>query len=42
VPCKLGERGLEEIIQIKLTPDEQEALERSAGAVKELVAIIGV
>ncbi len=42
VPCKLGERGLEEIIQIKLTPDEQEALERSAGAVKELVAVIGV
>jgi malate dehydrogenase len=42
VPCKLGERGLEDIIQIKLTPDEQEALERSAGAVQELVAVIGV
>jgi malate dehydrogenase len=42
VPCKLGEKGLEEIIQIKLTPEEQAALERSAGAVKELVAVIGV
>jgi malate dehydrogenase len=42
VPCKLGEKGLEEIIQIKLTPEEQAALEKSAGAVKELVAVIGV
>jgi len=42
VPCKLGEKGLEEIIQIKLTPEEQTALEKSAGAVKELVAVIGV
>ncbi|HWR35111.1 MAG TPA: malate dehydrogenase [Clostridia bacterium] len=42
VPCKLGERGIEEIIQIKLTADEQAQLERSAGAVKELIAVIGV
>ncbi|MFB3916133.1 MAG: malate dehydrogenase [Terriglobales bacterium] len=42
VPCKLGEKGLEQIIQIKLTPEEQAALEKSAGAVKELVAVIGV
>jgi malate dehydrogenase len=42
VPCKLGEKGLEEIIQIKLTPEEQAGLEKSAGAVKELVAVIGV
>jgi malate dehydrogenase len=42
VPCKLGSNGLEEIIQIKLTPEEQTALEKSAGAVKELVAVIGV
>ncbi len=42
VPCKLGEKGLEEIIQIKLTPEEQTALEKSAGAVKELIAVIGV
>ncbi len=42
VPCKLGARGLEEIIQIKLTPEEQAALQKSADAVKELVGVIGV
>src|SRR5512142_1993151 len=42
VPCKLGAGGLEQIIQIKLTPDEQTALERSATAVQELVSVIGV
>lgn len=42
VPCKLGEKGLEEIIQIKLTPEEQAGLKKSADAVKELVAVIGV
>ena len=41
VPCKLGAKGLEEIIQIKLTPDEQHALQKSADSVKELVAVIG-
>ena len=42
VPCKLGARGLEQIIQIKLTPEEQAALQKSADAVKELCAVIGV
>ncbi len=42
VPVKLGARGIEEIIQIKLTAEEQTALEKSAAAVKELVEIIGV
>jgi len=42
VPCKLGEKGIEQIIEIKLSSEEQEALEKSAGAVKELVAVIGV
>lgn len=42
VPVKLGARGVEQIIEITLTPDEQAALHRSAGAVKELVAVIGV
>ncbi len=41
VPVKLGARGLEQIIEIELTPDERAALERSAAAVKELVDIIG-
>ena len=42
VPVKLGARGVEEIIQIELTADEQAALQKSADAVKELVDIIKV
>jgi malate dehydrogenase len=42
VPVKLGARGIEEIIQIKLTAEEQAALQKSAAAVKELVDIIKV
>src|SRR5215467_12789494 len=42
VPVKLGAKGIEQIIQIKLTPDEQAALNKSAEAVKELVGVIGV
>ena len=36
VPAKLGRQGVEQIIQIKLTPEERAALERSAAAVREL------
>jgi malate dehydrogenase len=42
VPVKLGARGVEEIIQIKLTPDEKAALDKSAAAVRELVGVIKV
>jgi malate dehydrogenase len=42
VPCKLGARGLEQIIQIKLTSEEQAAVKKSADAVQELVKVIGV
>jgi malate dehydrogenase len=42
VPVKLGWAGIEQIIEIKLTPTEQAALDKSAEAVKELVAVIGV
>lgn len=42
VPCKLGAGGLEQIIEIKLTPAEEAELKRSAEAVKELCAVIGV
>jgi len=37
VPVKLGERGVEEIIEITLTDAEKEALDRSADAVRKLV-----
>ena len=42
VPCKLGANGLEQIIEITLTPDEDAALKKSAEAVRELVGIINV
>jgi malate dehydrogenase len=42
VPCKLGARGLEQIIQIKLTDQEQAAVKKSADAVQELVKVIGL
>ena len=41
VPCKLGARGLEQIIEIKLSNEEQAALKKSADAVQELVKVIG-
>ena len=38
VPVVLGAKGLERIFEIELTADEQAAFDRSAAAVKELVA----
>ena len=40
VPVKLGATGLEEIIEIQLTNDEKEQLEKSAAAVEELVNVL--
>jgi malate dehydrogenase len=37
VPVKLGTNGMEQIIEIKLTDEEREALDKSASAVQELV-----
>ena len=37
VPVKLGRSGVEQVIEIKLTADEQVAFNKSAGAVRELV-----
>jgi malate dehydrogenase len=42
VPCKLGASGLEEIVKITLTDDEQAQLERSAASVRELVEVMGI
>jgi malate dehydrogenase len=42
VPVKLGARGLEQIIEIELTEDEQSQLKKSAQAVKELVDVMGI
>jgi len=42
VPVKLGAKGIEQIIEIKLSAEEQAALEKSAASVKELVGVIGL
>ncbi len=42
VPVKLGARGVEEIIEIELTDEERAALQKSANAVQELVAVMGI
>ncbi|MEX1140671.1 MAG: malate dehydrogenase [Bacteroidota bacterium] len=42
VPIKLGRNGMEEIIQIKLTPDEQAALNKSAADVKASIAKLSI
>jgi malate dehydrogenase len=40
VPAKLGSRGVEQIVEIRLTPEETKALQRSAEAVRELFRIL--
>jgi malate dehydrogenase len=40
VPCKLGAKGLESVVQIELTAAEKKALDKSATAVKELVGVV--
>jgi len=41
VPCKLGANGIEEIIEVDLTDDEQSSLEASAAAVRETMNKLG-
>ena len=40
VPAQLGAKGVEKIWEIELTADESAALQKSAGAVKELVDVL--
>src|ERR1700720_2002191 len=42
VPVKLGARGIEQIIEIKLTAEEKAALDKSAASVRELVTVLGL
>ncbi|MBZ5540607.1 MAG: malate dehydrogenase [Acidobacteriia bacterium] len=42
VPVKLGAKGVEEIIQIKLTAEENAALQKSSASVRELVTVLGI
>jgi malate/lactate dehydrogenase len=38
VPAILGKNGVEEIVKIKLTPEERKAFKHSVNAVKKTVA----
>jgi malate dehydrogenase len=40
VPCKLGRSGLEQILEVELTPEERDALAKSAEAVREPMAAV--
>ena len=40
VPCKLGRKGLERIIEVELTADEKAALKKSADAVLDPMKVI--
>ncbi len=42
VPVKLGKNGVEQIIEISLTNEERAALQKSAGAVQELIDILEI
>src|SRR3989440_338597 len=42
VPCKLGRRGLEQVLEVKLSDAEQAALKKSADAVKETMAAVSL
>jgi malate dehydrogenase len=42
VPAKLGARGVEQVIQLELTADEQAQLQKSAESVRELVGVMGL
>ncbi len=40
VPCKLGAGGIEQILEVKMAPEDLDALKKSADAVRELVDVI--
>jgi malate dehydrogenase len=42
VPAKLGSKGIEQVIELKLTDDELVALKKSADAVKGLLDVMGI
>jgi malate dehydrogenase len=42
VPVRLGKKGIEQIIELELTADEQQALSNSAEVVRELIKKMGV
>jgi malate dehydrogenase len=41
VPVRLGAEGIEQVLELELSDDEQRAFEESAGAVREVVGVLG-
>ena len=42
VPAKLGAEGVEQVVEVELSENEQNLLQKSADAVKELVEVMGI
>src|SRR5256714_2189868 len=42
VPVKLGAHGVEQVIEVELDANERALLQKSAGAVKELIEVMGI
>jgi len=42
VPVKLGAKGVEQIMEVKLTPEEQKMFDHSVDSIKELVKVMGI
>jgi malate dehydrogenase len=40
VPCKLGAKGLDAIVEVQLTAEERAALQKSAEAVRETMGAV--
>ena len=40
VPCKLGPKGIEQIVELDLSDDETEALKKSSSAVRDVVGVL--
>jgi malate dehydrogenase len=40
VPCKLGPKGIEQIIELDLSDEERKALQASSDAVREVVGVL--
>jgi len=42
VPVKLGAKGVEQIMEVNLTPEEQKMFDHSVDSIKELVKVMGI
>ncbi|MDQ2885865.1 MAG: malate dehydrogenase [Chloroflexota bacterium] len=42
VPAQLGAKGVEKVVEVELSSDEQALLQKSANAVKELINVMGI